>query len=82
MLRKAADLIDQRTFEMGAAMALSVGKNRMESIGDVTETADLVRYSCDQMEANDGYIKPMGVDPFPDLKARNMSVLKPQGCGW
>lgn len=79
LLRKAADLIEQRTFDMGAAMALSVGKNRMESIGDVAETADLVRYACDQMEANEGFIKPMGVDPFPDLQARNMSVLKPHG---
>ncbi len=33
LLRKAADLIDQRLFEMGAAMALEVGKNRMESLG-------------------------------------------------
>jgi 1-pyrroline-5-carboxylate dehydrogenase len=43
LLRKAADLIDERIFEMGATMALEVGKNRMESLGDVAETADLVR---------------------------------------
>ncbi|MCB2227752.1 MAG: aldehyde dehydrogenase family protein [Desulfarculaceae bacterium] len=79
LVRKAADLIDQRTFEMSAAMTMSVGKNRMECLGEVTETADLVRYSCDQMEANGGYIKPLGSDPFPDLVAKNMSVLKPYG---
>ncbi|MCF8032354.1 MAG: aldehyde dehydrogenase family protein [Desulfarculaceae bacterium] len=79
MVRKAADLIDERTFEMSAAMTLSVGKNRMECLGEVTETADLVRYSCDQMEQNQGYIKPLGSDPFPDLNAKNMSVLKPYG---
>ena len=33
LLRKAADLIDERIFEMGAAMALEVGKNRMEVAG-------------------------------------------------
>ena len=30
LLRKAADLIDERIFSLGAAMALEVGKNRME----------------------------------------------------
>ena len=55
LLRKAADLIDQRIFQIGAAMALEVGKNRMESLGDVAETADLIRYSCFQMEKNQGF---------------------------
>ncbi len=45
LLRKAADLIDQRTFEIGAMMAMEVGKNRMEALGDVAETADLIRLS-------------------------------------
>ena len=63
LLRKAADLIDERIFELGAAMTLEVGKNRMESLGDVAETADLVRYSCYQMEKNDGYIVRNGQRP-------------------
>ena len=46
LLRKVADLIDQRMFEMGPAMALEVGKNRMECLGDIAETADLIRYAC------------------------------------
>ena len=45
-LRKAAGLIEKRIFDLGAAMALEVGKNRMESLGDVQETADLIYYSC------------------------------------
>lgn len=49
LLRKVADLLDQRIFEIGAAMAMEVGKNRMEALGDVAETADLIRYACDQM---------------------------------
>ena len=32
----------------GAVIALEVGKNRMEALGDVAETADLIRYACDQ----------------------------------
>lgn len=79
LLRKAADLIDQRTFDIGAAMALEVGKNRMESLGDVAETADLVRYACYQMEKNDGYIVEMGRDPLVGYTAKNISVLRPYG---
>jgi 1-pyrroline-5-carboxylate dehydrogenase len=79
LLRKAADLIDQRTFEIGAAMAMEVGKNRMESLGDVAETADLVRYSCFQMEKNEGYLVEMGRDPLVGYTSTNVSVLRPDG---
>ncbi|MEW5870612.1 MAG: aldehyde dehydrogenase family protein [Chloroflexota bacterium] len=79
LLRKAADLIDERIFELGVAMALEVGKNRMESLGDVAETADLIRYACYQMETNDGFIVEMGKDPLVGYTATNMSVLRPYG---
>jgi 1-pyrroline-5-carboxylate dehydrogenase len=79
LLRRAADLIDERTFEIGAAMALEVGKNRMESLGDVAETADLIRYSCYQMEKNGGYIVEMGRDPLVGYSSTNVSVLRPYG---
>jgi 1-pyrroline-5-carboxylate dehydrogenase len=79
LLRKAADLIDQRTFEIGAAMAMEVGKNRMESLGDVAETADLVRYACYQMEKNEGFRVEMGRDPLAGYTATNFSVLRPYG---
>lgn len=79
LLRKAASLIEQRIFELGAAMALEVGKNRMESLGDVQETADLIYYSCYQMEKNEGFIVEMGKDPLVGYEARNVSVLRPYG---
>lgn len=79
ILRKAADLIDERLTDLGVAMALEVGKNRMESMGDVAETADLIRHACDQVEANQGFIKPLGKDPLPNHDATNSSVLKPYG---
>ncbi|MCC6260392.1 MAG: aldehyde dehydrogenase family protein [Anaerolineales bacterium] len=78
-LRKAAGLIEKRIFELGAAMALEVGKNRMESLGDVQETADLIYYSCDQMEKNGGYIVEMGKDPLVGFESKNVSVLRPYG---
>jgi 1-pyrroline-5-carboxylate dehydrogenase len=79
LLNKAADLIDQRTFEISATLAMEVGKNRMEALGDVAETADLIRYACYQMEKNEGYIVEMGRDPLVGYTAINFSVLRPYG---
>jgi 1-pyrroline-5-carboxylate dehydrogenase len=79
LLCKAADIIDERLFDLGAAMSLEVGKNRMEALGDVAETADLIRYSCYQMEKNQGYIVEMGKDPLVGYTATNFSVLRPYG---
>jgi 1-pyrroline-5-carboxylate dehydrogenase len=79
LLRKAAQLVDEHTFEIGAAMAMEVGKNRMESLGDVAETADLIRYSCYQMEKNEGYLVEMGRDPLVGYSSTNMSALRPYG---
>jgi 1-pyrroline-5-carboxylate dehydrogenase len=79
LIRKAADLIDERTFEIAAVMAMEVGKNRMESLGDVAETADLLRYSCYQMEKNNGYIVEMGRDPLVGYASTNFSELRPYG---
>ena len=79
LVRKASALIEKRIFELGAAMALEVGKNRMESLGDVQETADLMYYSAQMMEENDGFIKAMGKDPLTGYDSTNTSVLRPYG---
>ena len=79
LLRKAADLIDERIFKFGAVISLEVGKNRMEALGDVAESADLIRYACEQITANNGFIVEMGHDPLQGYKATNYSVLKPYG---
>ena len=78
-LRKAAANIEKRVYEIGVVLSLEVGKNRMEGLGDAQETADLISYSCDQMEANGGYIKPMGNDPLTGFNATNVSILRPYG---
>ncbi len=79
LVRKAAEIMDQRIFEIGARVALEVGKNRMEALGDVAETADLFRYACDRMEAMDGFVAEMGRDPLVGFRSTNMSVLRPYG---
>jgi 1-pyrroline-5-carboxylate dehydrogenase len=76
IIRRAADLISERQFAYAALMTFEVGKNRLEALGDVEETADLLRYYADQMEAHDGFVQPMG-SLSPEEHTR--SILKPHG---
>lgn len=79
LLRRAARLIEQRVYAISAVVALEVGKNRMESIGEVQETADLFDWYCDQMEANDGFDRVLPDDPLAGFRSHNRSVLRPYG---
>ena len=79
LLRRAAGLIEERVYEIGAAVSLEVGKNRMESLGEVQETADLIAWYCDQMQMNDGFDRALPDDPLPGYRSRNRTVLKPYG---
>jgi 1-pyrroline-5-carboxylate dehydrogenase len=76
LMRRAADLISDRAYEYAALMSFEVGKNRLEALGDVEETADLLRYYSDEMERNDGFVRPMG-SLSPSEHTR--SILKPHG---
>jgi acyl-CoA reductase-like NAD-dependent aldehyde dehydrogenase len=79
LLRRAVTLIEERVYFIGAALALEVGKNRMESLGEAQETADLVAYYCDEMERHDGYVARMASDPLAGFVSDNTSVMKPYG---
>src|SRR3989337_142454 len=57
-------------------MSLEVGKTRLEALGDVEETADLLRYYSDEFEKADGFVKPMG---SLSVAERTRSVLRPYG---
>lgn len=80
LLRRAVQLIEERIFYLGAVLALEVGKNRMEALGEVQETADLIAYYCNRMEESDGYVRAMARDPLPGFSSENTSVLKPHGA--
>lgn len=79
LMRKFSDRISARIYEISAAVSLEVGKNRMEALGDVAETEDLIRWAADMMEQNSGFRKPLGSDPLEGLNSTNESVLKPYG---
>ena len=77
ILRHAADLITERQMELAGLLSIEVGKNRLEALGDVEETADLIRWSCDMLEQNQGFDRPMG--NLGDETVHTRSVLKPHG---
>ena len=60
-------------------MALEVGKNRMEAIGEVQETADLITWYCDQMAEHAGFDRTLPDDPLSGWRSHNRTVLKPHG---
>jgi len=76
ILRRAGDLISERSNELAALMSMEVGKNRLEALGDVEESAVFFRYYSDQMEANDGFNKPMDTIAAHET---TRSVMRPYG---
>ncbi|HEX8666470.1 MAG TPA: aldehyde dehydrogenase family protein [Beijerinckiaceae bacterium] len=75
-LRAVADAVEARKYELSAACLFEVGKSRLEAVGEVEETIDLIRYYADEMEANGGYDRAMR-RAFPHEATR--SVLRPHG---
>ena len=60
-------------------MSLEVGKSRLESLGEVEETADLLRYYADAMAQNGGYVRQLGRLNPEDETENNYSILRPYG---
>jgi len=66
MLRRVAELIEERVYEIGAAVA-------------VQETADFFYCYCDDFEKQNGFDHVLPDDPLADYKSHNRSVMKPYG---
>ena len=77
IVRRAAEHISDHLMDYAADMAIEVGKNRIEALGEVEESADLLRYYAQTMEDNDGYDHPMG--NLGDATVHTRSVLRPHG---
>lgn len=76
LMRRAADLIIERRFDLAAWMAFEVGKNRGESLAEINETAELIRYYCERMEFHKGFVQPL---ESPGKGQETVSVLRPYG---
>ncbi len=77
IVTRAGDIISERLMEYSALMAIEVGKNRMEALGEVEESADLIRYYARIAVENEFYLKPM--DNLGDAATHTRSVLRPYG---
>jgi len=76
---RIAALIEERVYDIAAAVSLEVGKNRFEALGEVQEVADFFRCYAAHMVQNRGFDRPLPDDPVRDVVSRNRSVLKPYG---
>jgi 1-pyrroline-5-carboxylate dehydrogenase len=76
LMLKAADLIDSEMFELAALMSYEIGKNRLEALGDVAETAEFLRYYSRQITEHNGFVTPLSSHGPNDA---NTSVLRPFG---
>jgi 1-pyrroline-5-carboxylate dehydrogenase len=76
LVTKAADRIRDRRFELSALMGYEAGKSRLECVGDVEESADLIEYYCNQIVEHQGFRMTLGtLGPGEE----NSSVLRPYG---
>jgi 1-pyrroline-5-carboxylate dehydrogenase len=80
LMRRVADSMERRVYEIAAALALEVGKNRMEALGEAQETVDFFRHYADDFERHDGYEQELPNDPLPGIVSRNRSVMRPYGA--
>jgi 1-pyrroline-5-carboxylate dehydrogenase len=80
LLRGVGRLIEERVYDIAAALTLEVGKNRMEALGEAQEAADFFYTYCDDFERAQGFDRALPDDPLTSHVSRNRSVLKPYGA--
>jgi 1-pyrroline-5-carboxylate dehydrogenase len=79
LARRVSALLEERVYTIGAALALEVGKNRMEALGETQETADFFSGYAAEYERNAYYDHVLPDDPLVGWRSHNRSVLKPYG---
>jgi 1-pyrroline-5-carboxylate dehydrogenase len=79
LLRRVAQLIEERVYELAAVLTLEVGKNRMEALGEAQESADFFTIYTQDFEAQRGFDRVLPDDPVAGFASHNRSVLKPHG---
>ncbi|MGI0134884.1 MAG: aldehyde dehydrogenase family protein, partial [Candidatus Micrarchaeaceae archaeon] len=57
IIRKAADLFSRDKYSLAAILSYENAKSRYESVGEVDEAIDFMRYYADELEANKGFIR-------------------------
>jgi 1-pyrroline-5-carboxylate dehydrogenase len=80
LLKRVAALIEERVYDIAAALSLEVGKNRMEALGDVQETADFFSLYADDYLRHECFDHALPDDPSTEFRAHNRSIAKPYGA--
>jgi 1-pyrroline-5-carboxylate dehydrogenase len=78
-LERVADIMEERVYEIAAALSLEVGKNRMEGLGEAQETVDFFRHYAADIVQHKGYDVVLPDDPLTGVASHNRSVLVPYG---
>jgi len=76
VLDRYARLIDERKFDIAAAITYEVGKNRLEALAECWEAIDAVKYYSAVMRKEKGYTVRLGPGGPGE---HNVDVLKPHG---
>lgn len=76
IFRDCAEVFSKIKFKLAAILCFENGKNRLESIGEIDETIDFLRYYAEQLELNEGFIKKT---KSVTQNEKTQSVLKPYG---
>ncbi len=76
LFREVASQFSADKYILTAIISMENGKNRLEAMGEIDETIDFLRFYADQLESNQGFVKPT---KSANPKEKTQSVLKPYG---
>ena len=76
IFRDCANIFSNKKFFMAAIMTFENGKNRIESMGDIDETIDFMRFYAFQLEKNEGFCNQTF---HPNPHEKTQTVMKPYG---
>lgn len=76
IFRDCADFFSENKFNFAAILSFENGKNRLESMGEIDETIDFLRFYAEQFDDNKGFeVDTKNIAPNEKTK----SILKPYG---
>ncbi len=76
IFRNCADIFSKKKFFLATVMIFENGKNRIESMGDIDETIDFMRFYALQLERNKGFCKQTF---HPNPHEKTQTIMKPYG---
>ena len=76
ILRRGADILEVRKWDVSVACLIEVGKSRFEAVGEVEEAIDLIRHYCSEIERTDGFGEKR---PGASSAERCAVVMRPYG---